>query len=223
MQIKNPLIRILFLLILMKKGTLIVMLILMVLSASACSVNDEEVEVLLTIDDVSIESVFDQLYSTGASRFGEMLGVHLRNNSCDFSRNRGYFWLDYRSEALGEYRSIFFIIHPSLISIRFYVRSPDTGENFGFGYIYYPRSRELHKRAGQVFLSEYKDDMRVEEPSDDFLARLGLTQIEVEYLHHWFLFEYFLPKWYEHNREFTDFSPDNWGEFTLMDETAKVQ
>jgi len=55
---------------------------------------------------------------------------------------------------------------------------------------------------------------------NDFLTRHNLTRAEIEDLHHWFLFEYFLPRWYETTQSSTRFSPNNWGKFTLIDELA---
>jgi len=176
---------------------------------------------------VRIRNVFDQLYHTRQSAFGGMRSTRWHRPFPELGeasvqhQGRMPFLLEHTD---GRIEIIFFfpIENSDEVIIRVILHFPENEEIILY-YTYRRQRKTLHVPA-MIVSSPLYDRGRypVFPPNpdivDDFLARHGLVRAEIEELHHGFLFEYFLPLWYETTRTTTRFSPDNWGEFTIVDE-----
>ena len=167
-----------------------------------------------------IDNVFDQLYYTRHSGFGQMSGTRFHGASSDL----GHSTVRHKSWDAEIHEEIsFFFGYPSdgTMFIDYVYPFPGTDETMYLSYHYQTNTNELEKREITILSAHYRDDgLRApygdaEHPEiiNDFLARHDLTRVEIEELHCWFLFEYFLPLWYETTRTETRFSQENWGEF----------
>ena len=209
---------------------------------------------------VRFDNVFDQLYHTEGSRFGQMADTRLHGR-LDYVETGGRRVI-YNGIGLGENRSLVIetnqVVPPfpetrPALSFSFAQEFPESNESIFLSYLYYLDTSELFAHpffiSSPLYFEEYilRDwgsdeayedflrrnnlqhnpemafgfsDREDSDVTDDFLARHNLTREEIEELHHWFLFEYFLPLWHETTQIRTRFSPDNWGEFTLVDEAV---
>jgi len=101
----------------------------------------------------------------------------------------------------------------------------ETEEHLYLGYYYDVETKTL--TLGSITVRSDRYDAGAPRPRfyrthrypdvvSDFMNRHNLTQEEVQELLDYALFDYFLPLWYETTQSNTRFSPDNWGEFTLV-------
>jgi len=203
------------------------------------------------------DNVFEQLYHTEGSRFGQMAdtGLHGRLEDVETGGRR----VIYSGDSLERNRS--FVIETNQIvppfpetrpTLFFSFRQdfPDSNESIILSWAYFLDTKELYSRtlsissplyfeeyilghwgsyeAYELFLSQNNiqhdpeaalsfTDSENQEVIDDLLSRHNLTRKEIEELRYWFLFEYFLPLWYETTNSRTRFSPDNWGTYALID------
>ncbi|MCL2426548.1 MAG: TipC family immunity protein [Oscillospiraceae bacterium] len=176
-------------------------------------------------NNVRVQNVFEQLYRTRQNGFGNMSSTMWHQGMPDiqggsYVRHQGQV-----SPFLGHFDELeinfgFPFDDTDTIMIWIVLNFPDD-ELIFLQYNYQRQNRELHVSAIVVSSPLYDREhypifLAYPHIIDDFLVRHNLARAEVEELHHWFLFEYFLPLWYETTQTRTRFSPDNWGEFSIV-------